>query len=802
MINNYFKIAWRNLRKKRLYTAIHILGLFSALSFALLIGAFIRQEFQINKNLKNAGQQYILTSQWKNPNMGVDFTTLAPLAESLKEQYPHLVAGYYRWDGITSIIANGTTNFREGIQLGDDSLLNIYGFDLLHGNTKTAFDNPFSVIIKPEKAIKFFGQTDVVGKTLSIQNFDGQSHEFTITGVLAETSENSVTQFFEKKNDNGFFVSKKSATYFNRANFQNWKSTIYVSFIELQPGIRAKDLETPIQELIKTHASEEIQKNLRIKPIKLIDYYLEKENRTAKRMLYTLSFIGLFIMLMAIINFINISISNSGSRMREIGIRKVLGGRRKQLIIQFLSESIILTGIATILACIAYPFLENWFGELIGKEMISISQFPMYFLLIPFLLIVVIGLLAGIYPAVVLSSFKSVDAIKGKLKKNFSGAALRKTLVGFQYVTALVVFIATLIVAQQIDYFFGKELGYNKDYVVTATAPRDWTPEGVQKMKTIRDDFKKIPSIKNVSLSYEIPNGNNGFQISSYKAGGNPELAVAAQGFVADESYLETYKIPLLAGKNLRADEPNANNVVINKKAVETYGFKDANDAIGQKLTIVGEDEPLTITGVFGDFHFENMRQQIKPQVIFNVNSNAIYRYFTFKLDSKSINQSLNEIQKKWQVLMPGSSFEYKFMDETLENLYASEIRFKKAANTSAILALLIVLLGIFGMVALSIDKRIKEIGIRKILGASVKSIGYLFVKEFLTILGISIIVACPLAYWIMQLWLENYEYPITIGANPFLTAIILVGCITVVLVLLQTLKIAIANPVKSLRTE
>jgi len=801
MIRNYIKIAWRNLKKKKLYSAIHILGLFSGISFALLIGAFVWQEIQVNKNLKNAEQQYILTSQWKNPNMGADFVTSAPFAQSLKENYPQLVANYYRWDGITSIVTNGNTNFRESIQLGDENLLDMYGFELLHGNAETAFENPFSVLIKPEQAIKFFGKTDVVGKTLTIQNFDGESHEFTITGVLAEIQENSVSKFFEE-NENGFFIAKNSAAYFNRDNFQDWESRIYVSYVELQPGKTAKDLELPIQELIKNHTSEEIQKNLSILPIKLTDYYLEKNNGRVKRMLYTLSFIGLFILLMAMINFTNISISQSGGRMREIGIRKVLGGRKKQLIIQFLSESIILTGIATVFSFIAYPFLGTWFGELIGKELISLSKFPIYFLLIPFLLVAFIGILAGLYPAVVLSSFKSIDALKGKLKKNFSSETLRKSLLCFQYVTALVVLIAALIVAKQVDFFFGKGLGYNKEYVVTAAAPRDWTPEGVQKMKTIRDDFKKISSVQNVSLSYEIPNGNNGFQISSYKAGENPEMAVAAKGFVADEAYLETYQIPLLAGRNLTADEQNSNNVLINKKAVGTYGFKDVSDAIGQKLNIVGEDEPLTITGVFDDFHFETMQQQIKPQVIFNVYSNAIYRYFTFKLNSKSINQSLNEIQKKWQVLMPGSSFEYEFMDETLENLYASEIRYKKAASTATVLALLIALLGIFGMVALSIDKRIKEIGIRKILGASVKSIGYLFVKEFLIILGISIIVACPLAYWIMQLWLENYEYRITIGTNPFLTAIILVGSITVVLILLQTLKIAIAKPVKSLRTE
>jgi len=801
MIRNYFKIAWRNLKKKKLYTAIHILGLFAGISFAILITVFIWQELQVNNKLKNAGQQYILTSQWKNPNMGADFTTLGPLAESLKDNYPQLVTNYYRWDGITSVIANGNTNFREGIQLGDESLLKMYGFNLLHGNAEKAFNNPFSVVIKAEKALKFFGKTDVVGEALTIQNFEGENHEFTITGVLNEISENSVSQFFEKE-DNGFFIAKNSGSFFDRAKFQDWESRIFVSFVELQPGKTAKDLEIPIQKLINTHTSEEIKQNLQIVPVKLTDYYLEKDNGTVKRLLYTLAFIGLFIILMAIINFINISISHSGSRIREIGIRKVLGGRRKQLIIQFLSESIILTTIATLMACIGYSLFRPWFGELIGKELISFSQLPAYFLLIPILLIAFVGILSGLYPAVILSSYKSIDALNRKLKNSFGSENLRKALLGFQYITALIVLIAAVIVGQQVNYFFGKGLGYEKESVVTAAVPRDWTPEGVQKMKTIRDNFEKIPSVESVSLSYEIPNSNNGFQITSFKAGEKPEMAITAQGFVADEAYLETYKILLLAGENLQADESNANNVVINKKAVEAYGFKNVNEAIGQQLNILGEDEPLTVIGVFDDFHFESMQQQIKPQVMFNVNANAIYRYFSFKLKPNAVNKSLTEIDKQWQVLMPGTSFEYKFMDETLANLYTREIRFKKAANTSTLLALLIALLGIFGMVALSIDKRLKEIAIRKVLGASVKNIGYLFVKEFLIILGISIFIACPLGYWLMQSWLDNYAYRITIGLNPFITAIFLIGSCTVILILLQTLKIAISNPVNSLRAE
>jgi putative ABC transport system permease protein len=801
MIRNYFKIAWRSLKKKRLYTIINIIGLFTGISFALLIAAYVWQELQVNTNLKNSDSQYILTSQWKDPNMGVDFATLGPLAERLKEDYPHLVANYYRWDGITSIVGQGDKNFREGIQLGDASLLNMYGFELLHGNTNTVFRDPFSVVMASKKAIKYFGKTDVIGETLSIQNFNGGNQQFKITGVLKNTSENTITQL-TKQADNGFFIAKNTSEYFDRANFEAWDLPIFAAFLELQPNVSAQQLEEPLNNLIEQHTPEIIKSNLKVVPIKLTDYYLNRNNTSLKQMLLTLSLVGLFIIIMAMINFINIAISHSGSRLKEIGVRKVLGGQRKQLIFQFLTESFVLVSISTVLACVLFPFLSRWFAQLVGKELIGLSQFPVYFVLVPLLFIVVISLMVGFYPAFVLSSFKSIDAIKGKLNTGMRSVILRKFLLGFQYVTALVVLIAAFLVTQQLDNFFGKGLGYNKDYVVTASVPRDWTSEGVQKMLTIRNEFSKLPSVESISLSYEIPNGNNGFQLTVHRTGKNPEQAFASQGLVSDDAYLKTYQIPLLAGRFLEAGETNPNTVVINEKALHTYGFKNAEDAIGQQLNVVGETQLLTVQGVVGNFHFESMQQHIKPQLFFSVNSNTNYRFLSFKLKPGDVNKSITEIQQVWKSLMPSSSFEYKFMDDTLANLYESEIQFKKATYTSALLSLILALLGIFGMVSLSIHKRVKEVGIRKVLGASASRISFLFIKEFIFILGLSIVVACPLAYLLMDSWLSNYAYRITIGFNPFLIGILLIGGITVLLILFQTIRVAITNPIKSLRTE
>ena len=799
MIRNYLKIAWRNLTKNPLYTSINIIGLFSGISFALLIAAYIWQENQVNQNLKNAENQYLLTSQWKDPNMGADFTTLGPLAKTLRDNYPNLVADYYRWDGITSVISKGDTNFREGIQLGDESFLRQFGFKLLYGNATTAFDEPFSVVIKAKKALKYFGKTDVVGKTLSLQNYSGETHNFKITGILAEQGQNSVTHL-NANNDNGFFIPKNTSDYFQRNSYEDWNASIYPSYVELQPGVSAEDLRLPLGEIIKDNTSEVIQKNLSVLPVKLTDYYLQKDNNLVERMLYTLGFVGLFITLMAMMNFVNITIGHSGNRMQEIGIRKVLGGQRKQLIFQFLTESVVLVAIAMIMALIAYPFLRPWFGQLIGKEIISLSSFPVYYAFIPFGIVLFVGILAGFYPALALSSLKSIDSLKGKLKVGATGLLFRKALVGFQFTLALIVLIAALLVSKQVNYFFGKNLGYDKEYVVSATVPRDWSPEGVKKMETIRNELATLPEVKSATLSYEIPDGNNGFQIPIYKSGTNPDISLTAQGFVSDKNYLDTYGIKLLTGSFFDATGNNPNNIVVNKNAVEALHLGNPEEALGKQVRINGQTNALTIKGVTDDFHFESMHEAIKPQVFFNVRAVPQYRYLSFKLNPGNVNAGLTAIQNKWSELMPGSSFEYKFMDDTLKNVYANEIQLKKAAYTATGIALIIVLLGVFGIISLSIQQRVREIGIRKVLGASTGSISLLFLKEFLITLCVAIALACPISYLLMQGWLSDYAYRIIVGIDPFLIAAISISAITVLLIMLQTLRAAMNNPVESLK--
>ena len=379
---------------------------------------------------------------------------------------------------------------------------------------------------------------------------------------------------------------------------------------------------------------------------------------------------------------------------------------------------------------------------------------------------------------------------------------LRKSLIGFQFVTATIAFVGAIIISKQINLFLNSELGYNKDYIVSAQLPRDWTQSGVNKMETIRDEFASIPAIKNVALSFEIPDGNNSDEIPVYNLGADSTQGVAMQTLEIDEKYLPVYQIPIAAGLNFEGHALDSGKVILNATAVHALGWKNTSDAIGKQLRIPGDPTVFTIKGVTNDFHFGAMNQKIAPIIIFNVQFATIYRYLSFKINAANIPATIDALQKKWNAVMPGAPFEYKFMDDTLRQLYKSELQLKKASYTATALALIIVLLGVVGLISLSIQKRTKEIGIRKVLGSSVAGVITLFVKEFISVIVIGGIIACPIAYMIMDHWLQNYAYRINITAEPFVISILMLCFITTLLVCTQTSKAALANPVKSLRTE
>ncbi|MEX8548716.1 MAG: ABC transporter permease [Mucilaginibacter sp.] len=800
MIKNYFKIAWRNIVKNRLFSLVNIIGLSTGIAFTLLIGAYVWGELQVNRQLKNADRQYIIQSKWKDPKMGYEITTLAELPKALKTEYPNLVANYYHWDGISSNVSKGDKRFRESIQVGDSTLLNMYGFALLHGNIHTVFTHPFSVLITEEKAIKYFGKTNVVGEMITIESFLGSKHGFTISGVLKKSPENSILNL----NDHDNMFLPISAAKFMGRKVDGWNNPSLVGNIELQPGITPKDLEIPIRNLLKKNTVIQIQQNLTPYLVPLKSYYLTANNGVVKKMLYTLSSIALFILLMAVINFINMCVSQSASRMKEMGIRKVLGGMKKQLVWQFLIESTLLVLLATVFALLIYTIARPIFNDVLAKEILGLFAFPAYFFLIPLFLALFIGLMAGVYPAFVLASLKSVDSLKGKVNSVKESVLMRKLLVAFQFGIAVIVFVGAIIISQQVKLFFSKNLGYDKDYVIYASVPRDWSRKGVQKMEQVREQLAQMPEISNISLSWEIPDGMNGSAMQVYKLSNDSTQAVITQALGTDNQFAATYGIPLKAGTFFTGfyAPGDSTKVVINETQSKALGWQDPKMAIGQQIHITGIKNVFTVCGVTADFHFGSMQQQIQPATFINVNFSNFYRYFSIKLKPGNMQQNLEAVQKKWATLLPDAPFEYKFVDDALRKLYQTEIQLQKASYLATALAIIIVLLGILGLIAQSIQKRTKEIGIRKVLGSSVAGIILLFLKDFLGTILLAGLVACPVAFFIMQKWLSDYVYRITITTNPFLIAMALLTLVTALLIALQTVKAALANPVKSLRSE
>lgn len=802
MLQNYFKLAWRNLWKNKVFSVINILGLSVGIAFTLLIGAYIWGQMQVNHQLKNYSNQYILTSKWKDPGQGNEIASAGQMPRALYENYPDLVANYYHFDGVTTNVSKGDMHFRESLQLGDSTFFKMYGFKLLYGDAKTALNDPFAVVVTQKAALKYFGRLDVVGQTLNFESFGGEKHDFTISGVLGEVPKNSVTNL-DQNNNSDFFFTSSAARYFKR-NLEGWTNFSTVGYIELKNGFTPKDLERPLRELLRKNASADISKNLTNMAVPLKNYYLDGWGGAVKKMCYTLGYIALFILLMAVINFINICIGRSAGRIKEMGIRKVLGGLRGQLIWQFLTESVLMVLIATIIALVLYALARPYFSHVLGEQITGLFAFPVYFIVIPFLFAALVGLLAGIYPALVLSALKSIDSLKGKLASVKERVVFRKTLVAFQFGTAAIVFIGALIVSQQINLFFTGKLGYNKDYLVYAQVPRDWSVKGVQKMESVREQLAQMPQVSSVSLSWDIPNGQNGGNYILYKQGGSPAQSVTATGLMVDNKYADTYGIPMRAGTFFKPVfiPADTTQVVINEMQSKLMGYKTPEDAIGKKIMQQGGSVPLTICGVTADFQFGSMHDLMPPITYMNVNYTTYYRYFSIKLKPGNMRQSLAGLQKKWAQQLPGAPFEYGFMDDALKKMYQSEIQLKQAAYIATALAIIIVLLGVLGLISLSIQKRTKEIGIRKVLGSSVTGIIGLFMQEFLGVIVIACLVACPLAYWLMSSWLTGYAYRVAISINPFIIAIAGLTLVTAVLISIQTVKAALDSPVKNLRSE
>ena len=733
--------------------------------------------------------------------MGLPITTIAQLAKALKEEFPALVNNYYRFNPVTNVVSAGDKHFKQNISICDTSLVSMYGFKLIQGDPKNAFKNNSSAIITERLAIKLFGTSDAINKTVTVTTTTSGKQDYVVSAVLANMPYNTVNQIIDKEGYDVFIPFEGSKFFSDQAYIQDWGNIFIIGMLELKPGIKPAQLAEPIRQLLSRHMPDNIKGLLDVELTGLGDFYLKDNNGAVEQMISTLSLIALFILLMAIINFVNISIGTSTYRLKEIGLRKVFGGERKQLVIQYLVESLLLSFVAALISLGLYEIFRPLFNQLLAADIDPVSQFGIVDFGWLLLFVTGLGILAGLYPAIVLSASNIVHSVNGKINTSRGGLILRKTLLIVQFTLAIFIFISALNVSKQVSYIFNKDPGYDKEQLLIVTAfPKQWDSVGVLKMESIRDALVQLPVVKSASISFEVPDRLPPVSTDILPAGEAGQKPVVVPTIGADQYYAATFGLKIQEGSFLlnKSGTASESEIVLNDAAVKALNLKSP---VGSTVTMPGGFK-FKVQGVVRDFNFSSFQKKIGPLAFIPSRLTRSYRYITLKLNATDMSKAINDVKLKWQEFSPGSPFEYTFMDNKFQSLYESELKLKKAANLATVLNLFIVFMGVFGIVAFTLARRTKEIAVRKVLGAEVRNIILLFIKDYALLIVIANLVAWPLAYITTDSWLQNYSYRVQQDFIPYLTVAGIVSLATFVFITGQCLKTAMSNPVKNLRTE
>lgn len=800
MLRNYIKIAIRHFLRHKLFSAINILCLSIGISFSMVIGLFVFTQLRTNSYLRNSDRQYFLKSVYTQKDLGLDITSISPLAKALKEEYPNLVANYYRYNPVTNVVSAGDKHFKEDIAIGDTTLVSIYGFPLLHGDPKKAFPNNSSAVITEHLAKKLFGTTNAIGKTINIQTTQvGLTQDYSVSAVLKEIPYNSVTNLI--KSNYTVFIPTTGSLFFKGADPSlSWDNTNQLAFVELQPGVATTSVLTAANSLIKARSADFVSKALSATMVPVKDYHLKDNGGAINKMITILSLVTIFILLMVVINFVNINIGTSSYRLKEIGLRKTFGGERRQVMGQFLAEAYLLSLAAAIISCILYQLLNPVFSQLLQVKLPALWQFHLteYTMLLG--LVVLIGFLAGVYPAFVLSATDLVIAVKGKISNTTGGLLLKRVLLVLQFALAIIVFICSIDVSRQVSYIFNKDLGYNREQLLVITAfPKNWDSAGVAKMQSIKAGLEQLPSVKQVSLSFDLPDQIPNGRIVLHP----PENTGLTQQLnlpltTADEDYAKTFGIKMKAGSFFGEAK---DGLVLNEAAVRQLGLTVEN-AVGRSVASIAGGAPITISGVLQDFHISSLQDKIGPVGFVHTSNNLTYRYLSVRIGSGNMFQAIETIKSKWKQFSPAAPFDYTFMDEKFAALYSAELQLRTAANIATVLNLIIVLLGIIGVMSFMLARRNKEIAVRKVLGADAIAIIGLFIKEYALLLLIANIIAWPLAYMISANLLQGFAYRVDQTISPYLVVFGSMLLMSFTLIGLQSFRTATANPVSRLRSE
>ena len=795
MIKNYLKIAWRNIWKTKGFSTINILGLAVGMTACFLIALYVRFELSYDNYHTKANRIYRLVCDVKTPTetLTEESITSGPMALNISKDFPE-VENFVRITPENLLIRRENVKFQEAsLFFADSTLLELFDFTLLEGNKRKALTEPFSIILSSSAAKKYFGKENPLGKNLLLTS-DGFNAK--VTGVIEDIPENS--QFRAD-----VFVSMSTLAKMNNSNFdEQWGNFGFTSYLLLKPRVRATVLESKLPSYLEAKVGKEMAQSkmsykLFLEPLR--DVYLRSKRDGFEsgsiNNVYIFSIVALFILLIACINFVNLSTARAVERAKEVGIRKVVGAFRLQIMRQFISESVLICLLAFIISLLLCLVLIPYFNYLAGKE-VSEGLFhqPVYILIL-FLLAVLIGALAGFYPALVLSSFKPTTVLKGKFSSNAKGLFLRKSLVIAQFVVSISLIVGTLIVSNQLSYMRNQNLGFNKDQTLVLQT------NGDARGKILKEAIKSILGVLSSSVSSSVPGGGNPVAYSEIEnKTGDMQIANLSVYFI-DYDYIPQYKIELLAGRAFSKDygTDTAQAMVLNESAIKLFGFSSPQEAIGKRYSQWGSEGK--IIGVIKDFHFRSLQEKIEPLSMRYGQGNG-GGLVSAKINSKYTNAVVQAIEKKWQEIIPDRPLEYFFVDEYFDRQYKSENRFGTLFLNFSTLAIFISCLGLLGLVSYNTAQRYREIGIRKVLGASISTIVKLLSIDFLKLVCIAILIASPLMWFLMSKWLEDFAYHIDISWWTFILAGSIAICIALIVISSQTIKAALTNPVKSLRSE
>lgn len=806
MIRNYIKIAWRSLQKNKLQTIINLLGLTVGTVCCLSIFIYVFAQFGYDQKFSDASSLYRINTSIAEHNDGeLSAGVSPPIAFAMKEDFPEVTEAcrvVYFGEGNDGLLRNPETDesyYETRGYLADSTFFKMFNYPFVEGNPEGSLSAPNSIVLSETLAKKLFGSQKALNKTLVLGS-GAEQQTLTIKGVFKEG--------FGKSHLNPNYILTMDSGGFGRRvmEIQNFATQNFtMSYLKVKSAANIIRLEAKFPEFLQRHGAKDFaevgfHKSLVLQKVTDIHLYskgIQNQIGTVSDInyLYLLLILALFIQLVACVNFINLSTARAGKRAKEIGVRKAIGAEKGDLVRQFLGESILLSLFASILSipftAIALPFVN-----ILTQGDVGYSNLLDWRILVALLVLgILTGLIAGLYPALILSSIKPVKVLKSSVNLNLGNGYLRKALVVFQFVVSIGLISVVIIITQQVKFSQQMNMGFDKENLV---AVRLGTQNVSEKFSAIQSSFRTIKGIKQVAGTNYYPSEKILGDMGLTLPGGNPadQTLVIYNGI--SPNYLETVGTSLLIGRNLR--DTDDNQILVNKATIDAFNIP-LDNAVGSKLiqTYEGEVDEYEIVGVTANYNFASLKEEVEPILLYN---EAEPGWVILKAETQNYESLLNTLESSWKSINPDTPFVFNFVDKEVEKLYAEEKRLGKISVVFTSLAILISCLGLFGLVSFVAEQKKKEIGIRKVLGASVQNVVRLLTKDFVRLVIIAFIIAAPLAYLVMQNWLQEFPYRITIEWWVFLIAGGAALLITLLTVSFQAIKAAIANPVKSLRTE